>query len=344
MKKRSIWSGAALAAVMSLFMAAPVSAKEMTIPDGVFVGDIELGGMTKEEAGQTIQDHVNTLADRKVTLDIEGTPVEATAGELGFTWSNPEAVEEAASHGAGGNLIQQYMERKDLEKEPVHISLETGVDEAEFAEFVNANCQGMTAEPQNAVITRVDGKFEITPEVDGKTVDTEATRAALETALAEADAEAVTVEAAITVKEAAVREEQLATIQDELGSFSTDFSSSGDSRSGNLQNGAAKINGHVLMPGETLSGYECMHPFTKENGYFSAAAYENGRVVDSIGGGVCQISTTLYQGSSPRRAGDCSETEPFHDCRLCKAIYGCGYSRNGKGSEGDEQLQHTDLC
>ena len=53
MKKRSIWSGAALAAVMSLFMAAPVSAKEMTIPDGVFVGDIELGGMTKEEAGQT---------------------------------------------------------------------------------------------------------------------------------------------------------------------------------------------------------------------------------------------------------------------------------------------------
>lgn len=218
------------------------------------------------------------------------------------------------------------------------------MDEAEFAEFVNANCQGMTAEPQNAVITRVDGKFEITPEVDGKTVDTEATRAALETALAEADAEAVTVEAAITVKEAAVREEQLATIQDELGSFSTDFSSSGDSRSGNLQNGAAKINGHVLMPGETLSGYECMHPFTKENGYFSAAAYENGRVVDSIGGGVCQISTTLYQGSSPRRAGDCSETEPFHDCRLCKAIYGCGYSRNGKGSEGDEQLQHTDLC
>ena len=68
MKKRSIWSGAALAAVMSFFMAAPVSAKEMTIPDGVFVGDIELGGMTKEEAGQTIQDHVNTFADRKVTL------------------------------------------------------------------------------------------------------------------------------------------------------------------------------------------------------------------------------------------------------------------------------------
>lgn len=98
-------------------------------------------------------------------------------------------MEEAASHGTGGNLIQQYMERKDLEKEPVHLSLETGVDGTEFAEFVNANCQGMTAEPQNAAITRVDGRFEITPEVDGKTVDTEATKTALETALADTDAE-----------------------------------------------------------------------------------------------------------------------------------------------------------
>ena len=52
-----------------------------------------------------------------------------------------------------------------------------------------------------------------------------------------------------------------------------------------------------LMPGEVLSGYECMHPFTLENGYKTATAYENGKSVDSIGGGVCQISTTLYNAS-----------------------------------------------
>ena len=48
------------------------------------------------------------------------------------------------------------------------------------------------------------------------------------------------------------------------------------------------------MPGEVLSGYECLQPFTTANGYKTAAAYENGQVVDSIGGGVCQIATTLY--------------------------------------------------
>ena len=52
-----------------------------------------------------------------------------------------------------------------------------------------------------------------------------------------------------------------------------------------------------MLPGETLSGYGAMAPFTLENGYASAGAYENGRVVDSVGGGVCQIATTLYDAS-----------------------------------------------
>ena len=74
------------------------------------------------------------------------------------------------------------------------------------------------------------------------------------------------VTAVISEKDPDIMEEDLASISDVLGTFSTDFSSSGSSRSGNLSNGAAKINGHVLMPGETLSGYECMHPFTVANG------------------------------------------------------------------------------
>ena len=97
-----------------------------------------------------------------------------------------------------------------------------------------------------------------------------------------------------SVQEPAVKTEDLETIQDVLGTFTTDFSSSGSARSTNLAVGAAKINGRVVMPGQTLSGYECLQPFTRENGYKSAAAYENGQVVDSIGGGVCQIATTLY--------------------------------------------------
>ena len=114
----------------------------------------------------------------------------------------------------------------------------------------------------DATIIRKDGKFEITPSKEGLTVDMDATKAALNEALNSENTDAIRVEASVTVKKPKVTEEDLATIKDVLGTFSTSFATSGASRSTNLAVGAGKINGHVLMPGEVLSGYECMHPFT----------------------------------------------------------------------------------
>ncbi len=284
------------AAVMAagLLMATPVWAEEARLPEGIFVGDFSLGGMTETEAEEMIQTYMKSQEKRRVHLGVDGSPVEVTAGELGFYWKNPDAVKEAAGHVMGGNLIQRYMELKDLEKTPVHIDLETGVEEEKIAALIQERCTDMLPEPQNATISRVDGAFQITPGVTGKTVDAGATKQVLDRELAKVQEGDLEADAVIILTEPAVKEGDLASIQDVLGTFSTDFSSSGASRSANLSNGASKINGHVLMPGETLSGYECMHPFTIANGYRTAAAYENGQVVDSIGGGVCQIATTLY--------------------------------------------------
>ena len=88
--------------------------------------------------------------------------------------------------------------------------------------------------------------------------------------------------------------EELAQVQDVLGSFETDFSSSSSARKKNVRTGAEKLNGIVLYPGDTLSVYEAVSPFDAENGYALAPSYENGTTVDSYGGGICQVSTTLY--------------------------------------------------
>ena len=196
-----------------------------------------------------------------------------------------------------GNLVKRYMKKKDLEVNPLKIELDLSVDQDKISSFVSANCDSAVADAVDATITRKNGKFEITPSKEGVTVDMDATKAALNEALNSEDTGAIRVEASVTVDKPKVTEEDLATIKDVLGTFSTSFATSGASRSTNLAVGSGKINGHVLMPGETLSGYECMHPFTTANGYATAAAYENGQVVDSVGGGVCQISTTLYNAS-----------------------------------------------
>lgn len=80
---------------------------------------------------------------------------------------------------------------------------------------------------------------------------------------------------------------------DLLGSFSTHYVNN-PSRTTNLKLAANKINGTVLLPGETFSYNKVVGERTIAAGYKSAAIYQNGEVVDGLGGGVCQISTTLF--------------------------------------------------
>lgn len=295
MKKRTLAMGFAGAVTAAgIFLFSPVNVKADTLPDGIYVGDYNLGGMTEEEAARKIQDVVSGMENQKITLVVDDEKVETTAAELGFHWSNPEAVAEASASWQGGNLIRRYLNKKDIERNPVKIPIETAFEDEKIEAFVAEKCADVVDPPVNAQITRENGAFVVTPSSPGITVDLEKTKQALDAAVNQGLSEAVLVTAALVETEADITTEDLASIQDVLGTFSTNFSSSGGARATNLRTGSSKINGHVLMPGEVLSGYECMHPFSIANGYATAAAYENGQVVDSIGGGVCQIASTLY--------------------------------------------------
>lgn len=81
---------------------------------------------------------------------------------------------------------------------------------------------------------------------------------------------------------------------DLLSSFSTSFASSNYNRSTNICLAASKISGTVLMPGETFSFNQVVGKRTKEAGFKEAPAYLNGEVIQDYGGGICQVSSTLY--------------------------------------------------
>lgn len=272
-------------------MAVPV------LPDGIHVQGQDLAGKTCGEARDVIETYEEEMGNRQVILTLDGQEQETTAGELGLYWSNESQIEETLEKYAGGSLIRQYMVKKDLSRAPVELAIETEVDPEKVTAFVDTHSQDILTQPQNASIRRENGAFVITEAVSGRAVDTEATVQKLNEALAGQLEGTIRADAVITEQEPEITSGELASIQDVLGTCTTDFSSSGAARSTNLSVGAAKINGRVLMPGEVLSGYECLQPFTTANGYKTAAAYENGKVVDSIGGGVCQIATTLYGAS-----------------------------------------------
>lgn len=81
---------------------------------------------------------------------------------------------------------------------------------------------------------------------------------------------------------------------DLLSNFSTKYAASNKNRTTNLILAANKINGTVLMPGETFSYNKTVGERTIAAGYKEAPIYVSGRVEDGLGGGICQITTTLY--------------------------------------------------
>ena len=100
------------------------------------------------------------------------------------------------------------------------------------------------------------------------------------------------VELKLDMEKPTIKKADLESLQDELGSYTTN-AGWGD-RVQNIRRATELINGTVVMPGEEFSVEQATLPYTEENGYVAGSAYENGQIVESIGGGLCQVSTTLY--------------------------------------------------
>ena len=110
MKNRTLATGlAAMALAVGLTLAFPAPSRADTLPEGLYVGEYSLGGMTEEEASEKIQSLVGEMENQKITLVVDGESVDTTAKELGFHWSNTDAVNQAAASVTGGNLIHRYL-------------------------------------------------------------------------------------------------------------------------------------------------------------------------------------------------------------------------------------------
>ena len=267
-----------------------------TIMEGVYAGEISLAGMTQTEAQEAVQAYVDSLGSSVITLNVvDGNTVTATASELGMSWSNQNLVSEAVNLGKSGNVVARYKAVKDLEHENKVYDIQFSFDQEAIASLIENDCAEYNMEAVDAHLTRVDGKFVIEDGQKGVVIDNSASETAvyeyLTTQWKGGDA---AIDLVVTEEEPQGNSEDLALVKDVLGTYTTSYSSSGSDRSANVSNGCELINGTTVYPGESFSTYEAVAPFTEENGYYMAGSYLNGQVVDSIGGGICQVSTTLY--------------------------------------------------
>ena len=100
--------------------------------------------------------------------------------------------------------------------------------------------------------------------------------------------------AKITQPKVSTEELKNSIVGDELGTYTTDYSSSSSDRAHNISLASGKINGYVLAPGEEFSYNDVVGPRTVERGFKMANVYVGNTVQPGIGGGICQVSSTLF--------------------------------------------------
>ncbi|SFC10669.1 VanW family protein [Butyrivibrio sp. YAB3001] len=267
-----------------------------TIANGVFIGDIDVSGMSVTDAGSAVNAYFDRLAEADITLTAgEGKSITIKGDELGISWRNPQVVEEAYNLGHCGNVVQRYKALRDLEQSNHRYDIEYGFNDEHIVDIVSNRCSSFNQKKVNFSLKKTADGFEVTQGQTGYLIDVEGSVDKIKEFVKSGwNGEATQIQLCVAEDVPLGSAEELSRVRDVLGTFTTSYKSSGASRSANVANGCSLINGTTLYPGEEFSVLDVITPFTEANGYFPAGSYLNGVVVESIGGGICQVSTTLY--------------------------------------------------
>ncbi len=297
-RKRTIFTAILFLSLFFIFAgnANYASAKENdnTVCQGVFIDEVDIGGMTKEQAKAAVDEFVEGLRNAGVAIMVGEDIVYSTMGDLGYTYEPNDNIEQAISIGKSGNLIKRYKDLKDIEQGNIVYPLTFTFDEEKIKELVSKEVSSYNVDPVNASVKRENGQFVYTNHQVGSKVNVEETTKLLADAMANWNRQEIVINAVVEDDMPIYTKDIVEKCNDLLGSFTTDFSTSSVDRAANVSNGGRLINNAVLYPGDVFSAYEYLTPFTAENGYYTAGAYLNGKVIDSVGGGACQVTTTLY--------------------------------------------------
>lgn len=347
---------------------AVINIKSDTIINGVYVGNVDLSGLSIAEAKNKLEEAIKVETEEKLNLNNNGEKIlSIKPSEIEFKYDTSEQLKQAYQIGRNDNIFinnykiifagligkkidlsytyneakleeilnsldgivkglvenpSYYKEENNLiivsgkdglsiEKEKLKQIILDEIKNREYQKIIdgsyNNNIEIPTVEtkaesidiekiyseiysqPKNAYY--VEEPFELFLDEDG--VDFAIT---IEEAkkLIEVPAEEYTIPLKLTKADITINDIDSSAFRYQVSTFTTNYDPGYTSRVNNLQLAASKINGKVLRPGEIFSFNEVVGKRTVEAGYTDAPIFVNGEVTDGTGGGICQISSTLY--------------------------------------------------
>lgn len=273
---------------------------------GVFVDDVDVGGMTIDQAKAAIgSGGTQSDAGFSITVSIGNRTWPIDSSRVPITRNVDEVLTKAYSQGRQNTtailntsvtpFAQRLSTAQQMKAQNVRLYSEMTYDKATVRSLTDAIVSFVNRDPVDAVVESFDfntRSFTFTGEAVGVQVDGEAL---YQQVIAKLDAREYGTVLTVTpevITPKATKVELMNSFR--LISTYTTETTSNSNRNTNVDLSAKAINGHTVMPGETFSFNQTTGQRTEQKGYKEAIAISGGQSVPDIGGGVCQTSSTLF--------------------------------------------------
>lgn len=260
---------------------------------GVMVDNVDLSGKTKEQAKTVLEEHHgNSILNKKINIKTGDKTYSLEYAKLSPVYKYDETLNEVFSYGKNLSLMGKYSLIRSAKTKNFDIVF--SYDKKPVSNLIAVMEKEINKDAKNASIN-INGGFTVVPEQKGTKLQVQQLQSKLDADINGKVGSDTNVDAPIEIVNPKITASMLTGINARISTFSTNYGSiSGPARANNIAVATKSVNGTILMPGDTFSFNGVVGIRTTARGYQEAPVIIGNKVDSGLGGGICQVSTTLY--------------------------------------------------
>jgi vancomycin resistance protein YoaR len=265
--------------------------KDGKIYKNVYVENIDVSGLSKSEAIEKINKIVNK--DNNIKLLYKGKEYKLNLKDIGFNYKIKEAIDKAYKVGRSETCLSNTKMKINLQLgEKVKFKLNVGYDKYKLNSYISNLYKEIYIQPINSNINLGESGFEVSKEVNGIELNRQQMFEMLNKKIMNRDYS--TCDIPISVIKPKYTFDKLSKINTILGTYETSFNSKNNNRANNIKVATNKINNILIDSNESFSFNKLIGKRSIEQGFKEAPIILNGDMKLGMGGGICQVSSTVY--------------------------------------------------
>lgn len=263
------------------------------IKKGIKIEGVDVTGKNIQDAGSIITEVINkNYANTSMNFVYDGKKWSFGLYDISYEFHVDDALKTAYLVGREGDFFQKLYSSVSIFLSGKDIKVETDYDRNKLNEILKRIKSKIDTKTKDASISYTKGSIKINKDTVGKYMNIENNIALIEEKLKRRDFNDFNL--IVESLPPKLSYEDIKELNGIISDFHTQFSLDDKNRGDNIRLACNRINSRILMPGEVFSMNETLGPRTLENGYKEAPIIFQNELVQGTGGGICQVTTTLY--------------------------------------------------